>query len=357
MPRLLPAGHSRLFTESTTTHVHLFSTASFGESGPVTRQQLERNQVWFYLVAILAGLAAGAAAPALSPLLEAVLWPALGLLLYTTFTQVPLTHLPEAFRDRRFMGAVLAGNFLIVPLAVWALLALAPPDPVVRLGILLVLLVPCTDWFITFTHLARGDTARAIAITPVILLVQIALLPLYLWLFMGETFAEILAADPILTVFVLLIGLPLIAAFLTERWAESGQGREAVTAQLAWLPVPLLALVVFLIAGSQVQTVAGALPVLGQVLAVFAGYLLAAALIGACLARLLGLEAEPARTLIFSLGTRNSFVVLPLALALPPSWQAATVVIVFQSLVELFGMVAYMWAVPRFLVPADRKAA
>jgi len=322
----------------------------------MTRQQLERNQVWFYLGAILIGLATGTAAPALSPLFEAVLWPALGLLLFSTFTQVPLTHLPEAFRDRRFMGAVVAGNFLIVPLVIWALLALGPDDPVVRLGILMVLLMPCTDWFITFTHLSGGDTGRAIAVTPVVLLVQIALLPVYLWLFMGETFAEILAADRIVTVFVILIVMPLIAAFLTERWAESRKGRQRITAHLGWLPVPLLALVVFLIAGSQVQAVVGALPVLGQVLAVFVVYLLAAALFGASLGRLLGMAAGPTRTLIFSLGTRNSFVVLPLALALPPSWQAATVVIVFQSLVELFGMVAYLWAVPRFLAPADRPA-
>jgi arsenite transporter len=70
-----------------------------------------------------------------------------------------------------------------------------------------------------------------------------------------------------------------------------------------------------------------------------------------CLARAFSLPAASGSAVIFSLGTRNSFVVLPLALALAPQWQTATVVIVFQSLVELFGMVAYLWLVPRFLVP------
>ncbi len=317
----------------------------------MTREQLETHQVWFYLGAIVAGLGLGHFAPGAAPLLEAVLWPTLGVMLFATFTQVPLTHLPDAFRDRRFMGAVLAGNFVIVPLLVWALLMLAPDSPGVRLGILLVLLMPCTDWFVTFTHLSGGDTGRAIATTPVSLIVQIALLPLYLWLFMGETFAEILAADRLATVFVTLIVVPLLAAFVTERWTEARPEREAIIARLAWLPVPLLALVVFLIAGSQVQAVAGALPVLGHLLAIFVLYLIGAALIGVGLTRLLGLTPAPARTLIFSLGTRNSFVVLPLALALAPSWQTAVVVIVFQSLVELFGMVGYLWAVPRFLAP------
>lgn len=133
----------------------------------MTRQQLERHRVWIYLVAILAGLTLGGTAPGASKPFEAVLWVLLGVLLYTTFTQVPLTHLPDAFRDGRFMGTVLVGNFLLVPLAVWGLLAFLPDDPAIRLGVLLVLLVPCTDWYITFTHLGGGDTDRAIAATPV----------------------------------------------------------------------------------------------------------------------------------------------------------------------------------------------
>ena len=44
-------------------------------------------------------------------------------------------------------------------------------------------------------------------------------------------------------------------------------------------------------------------------------------------------------------------MVLPIALALPEAWQAAVVVIVFQSLVELFGMVAYLSWVPGKLIP------
>ncbi|MDP3222391.1 MAG: hypothetical protein Q8M96_04570, partial [Rubrivivax sp.] len=51
------------------------------------------------------------------------------------------------------------------------------------------------------------------------------------------------------------------------------------------------------------------------------------------------------------LGTRNSFVVLPFALSLPAGWELAAVVIVVQSLVELLGMVFFLWWVPRHLFP------
>lgn len=315
----------------------------------MSRPTLERHQVWIYLAAILAGLAGGTTAPAVAGALDAALWPTLAVLLYATFTQVPLTHIAAAFRDGRFMSAQLLGNFILVPLAVWALLLVVPDEPAIRLGVLLVLLVPCTDWFVTFAHLGRADTHRAIAATPVNLLVQLALLPIYLWLFMGHAFLEILDTQRIAGVFLSLIVLPLTAAWLTERWAERAPRRGALVAHLAWLPVPLLAVVVFLIAASQVQAVLGALPVLGQLTGVFLAYLVLAAAIGVALGHAFGLSVGATRTLVFSLGTRNSFVVLPLALALPSAWAAAVVVIVLQSLVELLGMVAYLWAVPRFV--------
>ncbi|SMX45835.1 arsenic resistance protein [Maliponia aquimaris] len=315
----------------------------------MTRLDLERRQVWIYLAAILAGLGLGLLLPGAAADVEAALWPLLGILIFVTFTQVRLIHLPEAFRDRRFMGAMLAGNFGVVPLIVAGLLVFLPADPAVRLGVLLVLLVPCTDWYITFTHLAGGDTGRAIAATPVNLIVQMGLLPVYLWLFMGSAFLEIFAVGPIVTVFQTLIAAPLVAAWLLERWAEARSGRDAVIDRLAWFPVPLLAIVVFLISASQVQTVTSSLPVLPQVAGVFVGFLVLALLAGLGLARAFRLPPRAGRALVFSLGTRNSFVVLPLALALSTEWQLAIVVIVFQSLVELLGVLVYLKAVPRLL--------
>ncbi len=320
----------------------------------MTRQQLERHQVWVYLGGIVAGLTTGTLAPAVSSQAEILLWPVLGVLLYATFTQVPLTHLSDAFRDVRFTGAVLAGNFVIVPVVVAILLPLVPAEPAVRLGVLLVLLVPCTDWFITFTYLGGGDTRRALAVTPVNLLVQFGLLPILLWLFLGRTFVEILAVDRIAQVFITLIVIPLVAAYLTERAVERRPSRAAIVDLLGWLPVPLLGTVVFIIAASQMQVVADSLPVLGRVTAVFAVYLIAVAAIGVGIAWAVSLPTRAARTLVFSLGTRNSFVVLPFALALPDSWSIAVVVIVLQSLVELWGMVAYLWLVPKVLLRMDR---
>ncbi|MFN3769400.1 MAG: arsenic resistance protein [Ectopseudomonas guguanensis] len=312
------------------------------------RLTLERNQVWLYLGGICAGLLLGSLAPELGGTLEYLLWPALIALLYATFVQMPLLHVREAFRDHRFVGAVLLGNFLLVPLLVWALLQWLPPDPALRLGVLLVLLVPCTDWFITFSQLGGGNVPRAIAVTPINLLLQLALLPLYLWLMLDQGVAlELNLLD--LWPALLVVLIPLALAALSERWIEARPGRDLWRERLAWWPVPLLAVVVFLIAGAQAEAVRSALSELLVVVPVFVAFLLAVPYMAMLLARLLALPRDHARTLAFSLGTRNSFVVLPFALALPAGWEVAAMVIVLQSVIELFGMVFYLWWIPRKL--------
>ncbi|MCA1772431.1 MAG: arsenic resistance protein, partial [Halomonas sp.] len=116
----------------------------------MTRETLEKCQVWLYLTAIIAGFGIGARWEAVQ-VWEVALWPLLGVLLYATFTQVPLLHISQAFKDRRFMSALALGNFIIMPLVVWGLATLFGLEGAVLLGVLLVLLVPCTDWFISFT--------------------------------------------------------------------------------------------------------------------------------------------------------------------------------------------------------------
>lgn len=312
------------------------------------RLTLERRQVWIYLSAIIIGLLSGSAWPGVGPVFEALLWPALMLLLYTTFLQVPLLHLREAFLDHRFVAAVLSGNFIVLPALVWVLVQLLPADPAVRLGVMLVLLVPCTDWFITFSQLGGGNVPRAIAVTPVNLILQLPLLPVYLWLMAGNTVTTAVTLEDVWPA-LLVVFLPLAMAAVSERWIEARAEGAALRERAAWWPVPLLALVVFLIAGAQVGAVRGALRLLPHVVPLYALFLVLVLLIAKGLARLLGLPNDQGRTLAFSLGTRNSFVVLPFALSLPRGWEAAAVVIVVQSLVELFGMVLCLWWVPRRL--------
>jgi ACR3 family arsenite transporter len=317
------------------------------------QRTLEQHQVWLYLTAVIVGLGFGWISPELNRYWELLLWPVLAMLLYTTFTQIPLARLSSAFTDLRFLTALLLGNFMVIPLVVGTLLFLLPDQPAIRLGVLMVLLVPCTDWFISFTHLGGGDSAKAIAAAPLLLIAQLLLLPLYIWFFIGDPALELTVGRYLLPAFIGLIMVPLLLAWITQCLARRIQGPQQRTARLmdtlGLLPVPLLAGVVFLIAASQTNLVFENSGLLGSVALVFVIYLVAATAIGKSLSALFNVSAPVGRTLTFSFGTRNSFVMLPLALSLPEAWHLAVVVIVCQSLIELLGMIVYLRWLPRLI--------
>ncbi|UZD66220.1 arsenic resistance protein [Marinobacter sp. AN1] len=316
------------------------------------RETIERHQAWAYLVAVVFGLVVGWTSSLGDSVPDYLIWGLLGVLLYATFTQTPLTHLSDVFQDRRFMGALLTGNFLVMPAIIALLIWALPDNDALRLGVLLVLLMPCTDWFITFTHLGKGDSTRAIAATPVLLIAQLALLPLYLWLFLGNQFdVNLELGRHLLPAFVGLIIVPLILAFLTEKWGEYSGKATALIRSMGLMPVPLLTVVLFIVSMTQVSQIDSTGPLIWPLMILFPAYLLAAALVGKTLQRVFRLPVATGRTVIFSLGTRNSFVVLPLALSMPEAWATVVVVIVVQSLVELFGMMFYLRWVPSRLLP------
>ena len=115
--------------------------------------------------------------------------------------------------------------------------------------------------------------------------------------------------------------------------------------------VPVMMATRAVVGASQIDAVRSEGSQLIPVVPIFVAFLVVMAVVGWATARVTRQDVPATRALIFSGATRNSLVVLPLALALPPQLSLAAVVVVTQTLVELIGMVAYVRLIPR-LVPA-----
>ncbi len=311
--------------------------------------RLERHQVPVYLGALAAGAVVGALAPGLEGPLGAAIWPVLGALLLVTFLQVPLTALREAVADRRFLLAALVSNFVLVPPLAWGLARLAPGGTAVELGVLLVLLTPCVDYVIVFTRLAGGSHQRLLAAAPLLLLAQVALLPAFLWLFLGDERSTVVEPGPFVEAFLLLLVVPLALAWATEAWAARSRRGARVRAGADRAPVLLMALALLVVVASQWPRVQDDLGEVAGVVPLYVAFLVVMTLVGTVVARLLRLDVPTGRALVFSGATRNSLVVLPLALALPDGYALTAAVVVAQTLVEVVGMVACVRVVPRLL--------
>ena len=321
------------------------------------KEWLQRHQIAVYALAVALAVGLGTSRPGTASLLQRFIDPVLAVLLYVTFLEIPFVRIRRAFTNLRFIAAALGLNFLVVPFVVWVLTRFLPQEPALLVGVFMVLLTPCIDYVITFTELADGDAEQLTATTPILMLVQLLLLPVYLWFFMGSEVATLIEAGPFVEAFVIIIVVPLIVAWATQAWAQRSPSGQRWDALMGWLPVPMMALTLFVIIASQLPRVQHAIEQIAVVVPVYLAFLVVMPVLGRLAAGILNLERREGRALVFASVTRNSLVVLPLALALPPAYDLAPAVVVTQTLVELLGMLVLTQIVPRWLLPDSRGAA
>lgn len=309
---------------------------------------LEKFQIPLYLLALLIGAVVGLGAPSSAHAFEIAINPVLIVLLYATFLAVPFSAIGASLRDGKFLLSVVVLNFVLVPVVVFALTRFITDNQAVFVGVLLVLLAPCIDYV---SGLAGAASERLLASAPLLMLLQIAFLPVYLWLFVGSELVDIIDIAPFVEAFVLLIVVPLVLAALTQALARRRRIGTRIMDVMSAAMVPVMMATLTVVVASQIDAVRSEGSQLIAAVPIFVAFLLVMAVVGWATARVTCQDVPAARALIFSGATRNSLVVLPLALALPPPLSLAAVVVVTQTLVELVGMVVYVRLIPR-LVPA-----
>ena len=314
-----------------------------GDQAPVVAW-MEHHQVVLYLGALVAGAVLGLAAPAASSLLEAAVSPVLVTLLYTTFLGVPFHRLRAAFADARFMAALVAVNFLVVPAVVLPLSRLVADEPGLLVGTLLVLLAPCVDYVMVFTRLAGGAWSRILAASPALMLIQALVLPLWLAVAAGSPGAQGggISWRPFAQAFILMIALPMGLSILTRRAAPRVRSADRLASAATALMVPLMMATLLLVVASRPDVVARVVPL-------FVTFALVMPVVGDIAGRMARQGRQARLALAFSGTTRNSLVVLPLALALPDSMGMAPIVVVAQTLVELVVMAIGVRLLPRLI--------
>lgn len=313
----------------------------------MNRDKLEQKQIPIYFVAVIIATVGGLMAPGTAEGLSVLVTPSIAVLMYAMFLQIPFLDLREGLRNKRFMAALLVANFVVIPLLVWGLTRGLTDHPAILVGALLVLLTPCIDYVVVFTHLGKGDSKLTLAATPLLLLLQLLLLPVYLSFMLGERSEVVISLGPFIEAFLLLIVLPFVLAVITT----AGVGQAKIIARWndawAWMPVPAMAAVLIIVIASHITFVVEEFDKLLPVIPVYLGFILLAPVVGALVAKGFRLAAPSARSLVFSSSTRNSLVVLPLALALPENLRVlAAAAVITQTLIELVSELFYIRIIP-----------
>ena len=192
---------------------------------------VEKFQSLIILAAVFTGLALGQVAGVARQAGHFIL-PFLLVMLLGVFLHVPLRRIAGAFRHGRVTGLSLVINFIWNPIFAWLLGWLFLRDqPALWLGLILLMVTPCTDWYLVFTGVARGNVALGTALLPWNLLLQLILLPVYLLLLAG-TLAPLPWQLLVESVVVVLL-FPLLSAVALRRLIIRLKGN-------AWLEQVLL---------------------------------------------------------------------------------------------------------------------
>ena len=310
---------------------------------------MERFQIPLYLAALAVGALAGWWAPGLGGLAAPAVTPVLAALLYVTFLGIPLRRVGEGLRDLRFMACLVIVNFVVVPVIVFALVRAFSIEGPMLIGVLLVLLTPCIDYVIVFSGLAGAANDRLLAASPVLLVLQMLTLPLYLWSFLAPDVAMAVYWGTFAQALAVVIVIPLVAAAVTQ-WAAARSPVARRWGRLAGgAMVPLMMLTLATVVASQIALVGSRAQALLPLVPVYLSFAALMTALGWAAGRLAGLRVRERRAVLFSGVTRNSLVVLPLALAAPDGTVLAPLAVLTQTLVELLVMLALVGLVPRLV--------
>lgn len=296
-----------------------------------------RWQIPIVLAAVVVGTAIGLVFD-LGNTPERLVVPALIGLLTLTFAGINGRSFAAGIRPHpKTAAASLAINFLWTPvfagLLGWLLLS---DEPDLRLGLVMLLVTPCTDWYLVFTGNARGNVALATSLLPPNLILQLLLLPIFVTAFTG-TAADVPLSELAGSVAIVL-GIPLILA-ASVRFLAAGTDThdrlDRILERAQPVGLGLLAIAIAAIFATHACVVTDNPDAFLRLLAPLAAFFAVTYLIATAAARALDLRHPERVTLTMAALARNSPVALAIATAAFPDRPLIAVALVVGPLIEL----------------------
>ncbi|MEM9283933.1 MAG: hypothetical protein AAGA96_19095 [Verrucomicrobiota bacterium] len=304
-------------------------------------------------VAILLGLGLGHFFPAAAEPMGGLVDPLVLMLLALLFFEVRFEPLGRATRHLRFLSLAWAANFILIPLIGWGIASIFfGKHPALFAGLLLYFLFPCTDWFLGFTRVAKGDVALGSILLPVNLISQLLLFPVFLGLFLGsQTGTDFAAMWGTLTQWFLIpfVGAVVLRLVLSRLLPPS---RFEVLPRFAGSLVAwVLAALVCCLFSVHTPTLVEHPQAFGLILVAVFLFFVLTALLGEFLARRFRLEHPQHALLAMTTAARNAPLILGLTTIAMPDQPLVYAALIIGMLVEF----PHLTALSQLLLRQERK--
>lgn len=141
-------------------------------------------------------------------------------MLFGVFGSISLGKFKESFLNLKFTKISLLMNFVWTPIFAYILGAILLNQHIdIWIGFIMLMVTPCTDWYLIFTNIAKGDIHLSTSILPLNLILQLILLPIYILLFFGVngSFEIKILIESILIIVVLPFILAQISKYILSK--------------------------------------------------------------------------------------------------------------------------------------------
>lgn len=119
---------------------------------------------------------------------EYIIMPSLIIMLFLVFIQIPLKDITKSFKNIKFTLTAVLINFVWTPILIFFLgKFFLQNSPELLIGFIMLMVTPCTDWYLIFTAIAKGNVALGASILPLNFILQLLLLPVYVFLIGGSS--------------------------------------------------------------------------------------------------------------------------------------------------------------------------
>ncbi len=198
----------------------------------------------------------------------------------------------------------------------------------------MLMVIPCTDWYLIFTGIVKGNVALSTAILPLNLILQVILLPIYLLIFGGTT--GVIELSFLAESILIVLSIPLVLAFLTKVLLRSKQQlKDSLISNLNVLPIIFLSLAIVAMFALQGQLLLDNLDLMWQITIPILLFFMVNFFVSQKVGQFMRFPNSDRASLSMTTLARNSPIALAIAMTAFPDQPLIALTLVVGPLLEL----------------------
>lgn len=251
------------------------------------------------------------------------------------FAEVPFSRVRFGREDRPVLIALWIANFAVIPFIGYGLARVfLHGHELAMIGLVIYFMSPCTDWFLGFTRLAKGNTALGMMFIPISMATQLALYPVYIWLFTPNQVSTQISqtGETIYGWFV----IPLITAAVIQvvsHYAPKSV-KEPLTKTISTLSTSAILLVVICVFAANINTILDQANLVPYILAAVFTFFVITWFLAEGISKRLSLSYENHALLSMSTAARNAPLMLATTMVAIPDQPIIYAALVVGMLLE-----------------------